>query len=82
MRLPVTTEAEGVVLLPGGPAWSVVVTVALAQSTVLCKRLRNNRSETSRKILTCLPTLVRPRDSRCLWTGLVIQLILASRRIY
>lgn len=27
-----------------------------------------------------LPSAVRPRASRCLWTGLAIQLILASRR--
>ena len=31
---------------------------------------------------TCLPALVRPRASRRLWTGLTIQLILGSRRIY
>lgn len=32
---PVATQTEGVVLLPCGPAWSVVVTVTLAQTTVL-----------------------------------------------
>ena len=32
---PVTTQAEGVVLLPDGPARSVVVAVTLAQATVL-----------------------------------------------
>ncbi len=82
--LPVAAEAERVVLLPGGPARSVVVAVALAEATVLrdagsfsiCKAMRKTLG------LTCLPTEVRPRDSRCLCTGLVIQLILASRRIY
>jgi hypothetical protein len=34
-RLPVTADAEGVVLLPAGVLGSVVVTVALADATVL-----------------------------------------------
>ena len=34
-RLPVTTEAERVVLLPGRHAGGVVVAVALANTTVL-----------------------------------------------
>ena len=34
-RLPVAAEGEGVVPLPGRPAGSVVVTVALAETTVL-----------------------------------------------
>jgi hypothetical protein len=34
-RLPVTADAEGVVLLPAGVLGSVVVTVTLANATVL-----------------------------------------------
>lgn len=34
-KLPVTTEREGVVPLPGRPAGGVVVAVTLAETTVL-----------------------------------------------
>ena len=70
-------------LLPGRPARSMVVTVTLAETTVL-------RNEGTLRVceymcitlrLTCLPTEVRPRASRRLCTGFVIQLILGSRRI-
>ena len=83
MRLPVATKAEGVVLLPGRPARSVVVAVTLAKTAVLYdKPFISLYLGTKQSVLTCLPTEVRPRASRRLWTGLVIQLILASRRIY
>jgi hypothetical protein len=36
--------------------------------------------ESGRTPRFCLPIDVRPRDSRCLWTGLAIQLMRASRR--
>ena len=70
-------------LLPGRPARSMVVTVTLAETTVL----RNESTLSVCKYmyitlqLTCLPTEVRPRASRRLCTGFVIQLILGSRRI-
>ena len=62
----------------------MVVTVTLAETTVL----RNESTLSVCKYmyitlqLTCLPTEVRPRASRRLCTGFVIQLILGSRRIY
>ena len=37
MHLPVPAEAEGVVSLPGGTDWGVVVATAFAESTVLMK---------------------------------------------
>jgi hypothetical protein len=69
------------VLLPGRASGSVVVTMALAQSPVL-------RQTSAKKLVntsdgqTCFPTLVRPRASRRLCTGLVIQLMRGSRRTY
>ena len=82
-RSPVAAEAERVVILPGGPARSVVVAVALAETAVLkhiyvivCNKCK------TKDVRTFLPVLVRPRDSRCLCTGLVIQLIRGSRRIW
>ena len=68
-NLPVAAEGESVVPLPGGPAWSVVVAVALAQTTVLVTIIvRKIYQEwiTLQKIRTFLPIAVRPRDSRCL----------------
>lgn len=44
---PIAAKAEGVVLLPGRPAWGMVVTVALAQTTVLslsdCQQLEKGK---------------------------------------
>lgn len=60
----------------------MVVAVTLAQTTVLedtISRLLMCKRDAKR---TCFPTLVRPRVSRRLCTGFVIQLILGSRRIY
>lgn len=69
--------------LPGRPARRVVVAVAFAQSTILVKHVISARFDTMQpNPHTCLPTLVRPRVSRRLWTGFAIQLILGSRRIY
>lgn len=69
--------------LPGGPTRSVVVAVTLAETTIL--RIEKSFSTCLAmhmcRMVTCLPTEVRPRDSRCLCTGFVIQLILGSRRI-
>ena len=81
-RSPVAAEAEGVVLLPGRPARSVVVAVTLAKTTVLRTTVLSQCDIVRIEInLTCLPTEVRPRASRRLCTGFVIQLILGSRRI-
>jgi hypothetical protein len=55
--------------------------MALAQSPVL-QRTSGKTPETMNAERTCFPTLVRPRASRRLCTGLVIQLIRGSRRIY
>lgn len=70
-------------LLPGRPTRGMVVTVTLAKATVLDNTGGINNDNGFEKMLvpTCFPTEVRPRASRRLWTGLVIQLILGSRRI-
>jgi hypothetical protein len=60
----------------------MIVAVALAQTTVLRTRLVNTWLLRCGLEHTFLPALVRPRASRRLWTGLTIQLILGSRRIW
>lgn len=80
-KLPVAAKRKSVVLLPGCPTRTVVVTMTLAKTTVLQKPFRNKAALMTKQRLTFLPVLVRPRDSRCLWTGFAIQLMRASRRI-
>ena len=78
----VSAKTESVVLLPGRAGRRVVVTMALAQSTILDDR--KIELQTFTKVVlpqTCFPMLVSPRASRRLCTGLAIQLILGSRRI-
>ncbi len=78
----VSAKAESVVLLPGRAGRRVVVTIALAQSTILDDwkiELQTFTRVVSPR--TCFPMLVSPRASRRLCTGLAIQLILGSRRI-
>jgi hypothetical protein len=76
----VAAQAERVVPFPCRHTRRVVVSVAFADPAVLTKSFecRSNISITKH---TCFPTLVRPRASRLLCTGLAIQLIRASRRI-
>ena len=51
--LPVAAEAEGVVLLPGRPARSVVVQMTLAQTTVLRMSLAGDRGWSTGCIPSC-----------------------------
>ena len=66
-RSPVAAEAEGVVLLPGRPAWRVVVAVALAETT----RLLAGGGETA-ALAVLVDGVDNPVDTGILSDGLVL----------
>ena len=81
MKSTIAAQAECIVFLPGRASRCMIVTMAFAQTTVLCKSFVRKPRHINLIIPTCFPMLVSPRASRRLCTGLTIQLIRASRRI-
>ena len=81
LKSTIATQTECVVFLPGRASRCVIMTIAFAQATVLCKSFVRRNYYINSIILTCFPMLVSPRASRRLCTGLTIQLIRGSRRI-
>lgn len=67
---------------PGGASRGVIVTMTFAQATILWSVSTKIPSEFMYDVRTCFPMLVSPRASLRLWTGLTIQFILGSRRIW